>query len=898
MTRDAVPNTPWFAMGSAFGDLNNDGLLDLIATDMSGTTHYREKMAMGSMEAVAWFLDTAEPRQYMRNALYVNTGTDRFMELAHLAGVSSSDWTWSVKIADLDNDGHEDIYATNGFTRDYLNGDFNEQLKKKGVANSIAWYDAPELKEKNIAFRNSGDLHFDNSSAEWGLDELSICFGAAFGDLDNDGDIDLITNNFDGPPSVYRNGSSQNRVTISLVGTTSNAQGTGAFVSAEIDGDTKIRYFNHANGYLSSNQPIVHFGLGSVTSISKLQVTWPSGTVQNVENVAANQHITIREPKHADTRGSERNNAPLFTRTKLPEIAHVERPFDDFERQPLLPNRMSQYGPGIASSDINGDGNQDLFIGGAAGTAGQIWLGTDSESVATAYRKFNTSAFAPHVESEDTGCLWIDIDNDNDLDLFVVSGGVEVDGPDSKLLRDRVYLNRLSESGKLTFEFAPDACPDISSSGSVAAAVDFDRDGDLDVFVGGRCVPHAFPSAASSQILINEGGRFIDATDDVAPELQGIGMVTSAIWSDVDNDGWIDLLATFDYGPIRVFKNNEGNLQDGSREAGTAELTGWWNSIAAADIDSDGDMDYAVGNLGRNTKYHPSATKPQYIYYGDFDETGSKHIVEAKPGSDGLLPVRGRSCSSNAMPFLQEKFGTYHDFAMSSLTDIYSETRLDASLRLSATTTESGVLINDGSGHFTFQPFPPLAQTAPTFGMRFLNLNDDIYPDIVAAQNFNGPQRETGRMNGGVGVAMINNAHSSFTVLRADSSGIVLPEDAMGLVTIPSSDGAVNLLASINNGPVVALSSRDATAQSRTIELQGPQAQVVGTRIVVKFANGNSQVFETTAGGGYLSQSASNYVAVPGSAAQCLVRLPSGRELTVPVATDGSVSIDLGEFTK
>ncbi|MEZ6117526.1 MAG: FG-GAP-like repeat-containing protein [Pirellulaceae bacterium] len=853
VTLTAVPHTPWFAMGAAFGDLNNDAKLDLLTTDMSGTTHYREKMAMGSMESVAWFLDAVEPRQYMRNALYVNTGTDRFIEAAHLAGLASSDWTWSVKVADFDNDGKEDVFTTNGFTRDYLNSDFNEQLKQKGSQlDSMAWYEAPELKERNIAFRNLGELEFTNESAAWGLDELSICFGAATGDLDGDGDLDLVLNNFDSPVSVFRNQSQQHHsLRISLRGTQSNRSGIGATVTVQSELGTWIRYHNPGNGFLSANEEVLHFGLGKSTQVSSIQVAWPSGKVQTINDVAVDQHVSIVEPSEpAASVASSPKPELLVKRTDiLANAQHRERPFDDFLRQPLLPNRMSQWGPGLAAGDLDGDGDTDIVLGGAAGQATQVWLQDAGQ-----FQKFTSEALSKHADQEDMGILIADFDGDGDSDLLVVSGGVECDANDP-LLADRIYWNQLVETNELSFQHDTDALPnDYFSSGPVAAA-DFDRDGDLDVFVGSRVVPHEYPVTPTSRLLRNQDRKFTNVTSEISGLAQ-TGMVTSAVWTDTNNDGWLDLVLALDYGAIRIFRNHAGQLQDATSDAGTSDLLGWWNSILPGDVDNDGDIDLVVGNLGLNTKYHPKPDKPQFVFFGDFDQTGRKQVVEAKPGKDGLLPVRGRSCSSNAMPFLRDKFKTYHEFATASLDEIYTEQCLEEAVELEAKIAESGVLLNDGSGRFQFQALPRMAQNSPIFGTMLTDINADGTLDLVAAQNFFGPQRETGRMDGGVGLILLGKGDGTFDFVTPDESGLVIWQAATALVPLQTTEGTSGFLVATNNDALQSWQWNDKQSVQRySLELVASDFELAGARVEVEFSDGSKQLFEIHAGSGYLSQS-------------------------------------------
>lgn len=786
----SLPHTPWFSMGAVTADFDADGLFDLLVTDMSATSHYREKMSMGAMDAVAWFLDTAEPRQYMRNALFVNSGTPRFMEAAHMSGLASSDWTWSVKAGDYDNDGREDVFVTNGFTRDYNDSDFAEKLKAQGITGADAWMQAPELREKNLAFRNEGGLKFTNVSAAWGVDEQAISFGAAQGDLDGDGDLDLVVNNFGEAVSVLRNEGAEGRgLTLELRGQKSSRSGYGARVEVNSAGGSQRRYFNPGNGFMSADEPALHFGLGNDAVVEAAVIHWPSGLVQQLEKLEAGRRYVITEGGAAEP-AAKLEPAMFAPSPVLAEAVHKEANYDDFAHQPLLPNRVSRLGPCLAMADVDGDGLADVFLGGAAGQAGQLFRRT-----AQGFAKVATTAFDRAAECEDTGCAFFDADGDGDQDLFVVSGGVESD-EGSPFQRDHLYIN----DGR--GNFTDGELPNLRDSGGPVAVADFDKDGDSDVFVGGRVLPGAWPRPGASRFLSNDGkGRF---TEVPMPEYEKPGMVTDALAADVDGDGLTDLLLAIEYGPLRLLRNaGAWKFTDATQDAGLANLSGWWMSLAAADVDGDGDLDFAAGNFGQNTKYHPTAEKPQLCFYGDFDGSGDAQIVEAKTSGAGLLPVRGRSCSSHAMPFLRSKFSTYHAFASASLQDIYTQEKLGASLRLEVTTVASGLLLNDGKGRFEFRELPRMAQMSPARAMVFFDANADAKLDLFMAQNFFSPQRETGRMDGGLGLLMLGDGKGGFTPVRADRSGIVVPRD-MGAVRAAdvNGDSRADLIIATNDGPV------------------------------------------------------------------------------------------------
>jgi hypothetical protein len=860
VTRDQLPHTPWFSMGSDAGDINNDGLLDYLASDMSATSHYRQKIAMGNMgvDGDGWFLTFPEPRQYMRNALYLNTGETRFMEIAYLAGMANSNWTWTVKLSDLDNDGWLDVFIANGMTRDWFNSDLrylaSQQTNAKAVFN--VFKNSEVLREPNMAFRNNGDLTFENVGERWGLDHLGVSFGAAVGDLDNDGDLDIVVNNFEDKASLFRNNSSEhNYLKLRLVGRSKNPFGIGAKIAVKIGAQIQVRYLTLASGFMSNSDPIVHFGLGKGNHVDVLIIDWPGGNRQIINNLSVNQLHIITEPEASYSpvqSGTETAEAkgPMFASSE--RAGKPELPFDDFARQPLLPHKLSQLGPGVAWLDGDGADGPYVYIGGSKGHPGNL-LKVNEQGQWTDHI---VPAFLKDRRFEDMTPLFFDADGDGDADLYVVSGSIECNRGD-EILQDRLYMNQ----GKGRYSKAPsEALPDMRESGSVVVAADFDRDGDLDLFVGGRVIPGEYPLTPKSYLLKNIGGNFEDVTLDVAHQLRNTGLVTSAIWSDTNNDGWVDLLVSHEWGPVKLYLNRQGQLlEDITIESGLNKYSGWWNSIAGGDIDNDGDIDYAVTNFGLNTKYHASAEKPFILYYGKLDQSGNDRLIEAEFEGDTLYPVRGRSCSTSAIPALANRFGNFENFALSSLQEIYSPKLLFAAEEYSINTLESGIFINDGKGHFSFNQFPAIAQASPGFGIAIADIDGDGAKDIYLVQNFFSSQRETGRMDGGVSMLLRGNGDGNFQPIWPNESGLIVPGDAKGLAMADmDGNGWLDFIVGTNGGKVHKfLNSGDSQNHIFTIRLQGKSGNptAVGARVTVNVDGMAKQTSEVYAGGGYLSQS-------------------------------------------
>ena len=868
-----LPHTAFFGMGCDFADIDLDGRMDLCVADMSSTSHYMGKMLMGNMDQHRWFLMNSDPQQYMRNALYVNTGTDRFLECAHMAGLASTDWTWTVRFCDLDEDGRQDFYATNGipvFADNPDTGDRVAALWREGRSNAAidVLRNMPRIDERNIARRNVGDLEFEDVGAAWGLDESGVTHGAVVVDLDRDGDLDIVTNNLNAEASVFENRTAgTHRLVVELRGVISNAFGVGAKVEVDAGGETYVRQVSLTRGYMSAGEAVEHFGLGEAVEIDEVRVTWPGGAVQRLDDVRIDHRVVITEARGL-VETAARPQVLGSRNAALADSPHVEADFDDYAVQPLLPHRLSRLGPGAAAADLGGGGDT-VWIGGAAGQPGTMLQGLSGGGEGAPI----DGPWQADGRYEDMGAAFIDFDADGDLDLYVASGSNEC-GDDLSLLVDRLYVN----DGQGGFERAPDGVlPEVKISSSCVAAADYDRDGDVDLFVGGRLLAGRFPHAPSSTMLRNDGGRFVDVTDEVAPQCRALGMVSGACWSDLDDDGFVDLVVAAQWQPVRVLGNDGGGrFVDRTRAMGLDDVRGVWNGVISTDLDQDGDFDLVVTNIGLNTKYAASPDKPMELFARDFDGNGTMDVVEAKRSGGLTLPVRGLSCSSQAMPFVREKFPTFDQFARATIGDIYGA-QLDECLKLSCNELRHMWLENEG-GAFRPRALPRRAQLSTGFGV--LAVTEGIHrTSLQVAHNFFSPEPETGRTDGGLGVMMTYIGGACVTVEPLDARF----GDHRGLLRYRDPEGAACVVHVRNDDRHSCATSAAPAASSDLLQvrLEGAVGNPtgIGAKLTWRGESGHVRVREVAAGDGYLTQSTAT-VTFPSREGSIEVRWPDGHVTT------------------
>ena len=813
----ATAHIPFFGMGVDVADFNNDGRVDVLQMDMTPENNRRNKANMASMNPGRFheMVALGMHYQYMQNALQLNRGADekgipQFSDLAQMSNLASTDWSWAGLFADLDNDGWKDIFITNGIRRDINNKDFFKKIedfeKGKGADYLNLTKAMPSERVKNYAFRNNGDLTFSRSDEAWGLDFSGFSNGVAYADLDNDGDLDLVLNNIDNEAILYKNTTTEqqkgNYLSIVLEGPAKNRQGLGAKLSVSTAADTQYFEQTLTRGFQSAVSPVLHVGLGDNARVLKLKVTWPDAKVQHLSNIAANQRITLKYNDAGENLQNNENEENFPFRFQKAEVKgfdyrHRENAFDDFRHQVLLPHVYSQEGPAMAVGDVNGDGLDDVFMGGAVDVAATMMIQQHDGTFIPA----RTDLWQKDKKFEDVDALLTDLDLDGDLDLYVVSGGNEFDAG-AKWYADRLYLNW----GQGNWVKADNLLPFNPISGSVVKAADYDKDGDLDLFIGGRLVPHAYPMPASSFILRNDyspdkGLSFTDVTAEVAPGLKDLGLVTDALWNDFDRDGNLDIILVGEWMPISIFKYDGNKFVNSTEALGLANSTGWWYSIEAGDFDADGDSDFVVGNLGLNYKYKASKEETFDIYAGDYDENGKPDIVLGYYHDGVQFPVRGRQCSAEQIPAINTKFPNYNTFAEASLAEIYTEGDLQKGLHYKATVFASLYLQNNGK-NFSSVNLPNSVQISCINDFHIGDFNDDGFMDMLVAGNKYGVEVETTRNDASYGACLLGHGDGTFTDVSGKSRLLVKGETRK-IRTFKTPNGEVFCFARNNDKPAL-----------------------------------------------------------------------------------------------
>lgn len=815
VSNDATSHTAMYSMGSDAADIDDDGLIDFIQLDMSPKDNYRSKANMASMNIPLFWaqIDNGLHYQYMHNVLQLNSGIidniPRFSDISQMTGVSLTDWSWSVLALDVNNDAKKDIFITNGTRREINNRDFFNGLNK-GLAFASPEYLLEESKKipsqpiANYLFKNNGDLKFEDISNSAGVDQLGFSNGMAYGDLDNDGDLDLVINNIDQEAFVYENtvsgNENSNYLKIKLQGEPANSSGIGSRIKVITNSGTQTLDQMPYRGFESTVSNILHFGLGNHKSIDTVQVVWPDGKMTIQTNVTANQTLILNK-EDAITKvnnNNSKNETKLVQRieesNQILDFSHKENDFDDFSVQVLLPHKMSQFGPAMAVADFNMDGMDDVFFGGSSGELAVLYFQNDQGK----FVKQDNKLFEKHIASEDIDAISFDFDQDGDLDIYVVSGGNEFE-PGNLNYKDRLYIN----SGKGIFTDGSDKLPNNARSGSVAKAYDYDNDGDLDLFIGTRMLSHNYPFSEGSFIYENIEGHFEDVTLQIAKELEGSGMVTDATWADINLDGKVDLVMVGEWmEPWVLIQNEYGDFEhELNEDLGLNDMTGWWFSIEQADIDNDGDTDLVLGNLGDNYKYQATPEEPFKIFAKDFNKSGDTDIVLSYPQGGKYYPVRGKSCSSEQIPELKEKFKDYNTFAKSDINAIYSDMGLSDALEMKASTFSSYVLIND-KGYFKKTKLPSYAQISSINDIIIDDFDGNGTKELLVAGNLYVSEIETTRNDASYGCLITFDKNiEHMKALKPSESGLFIKGDAKKISKIKIGDSNY-LISAINDSAV------------------------------------------------------------------------------------------------
>ena len=893
------------AMGNDIADINNDGLADVIELDMNPEDNFRKKMMLNANSYQTYqnsdYLNYQY--QYVRNTLQLNQGSrvlqndsigdPVFSDIAFFSGIAQTDWSWTPLVVDFDNDGYRDIIITNGFPRDVTDHDFVAFRKEafSVTAKKEMLEQIPEVKIHNYGYKNngstSGGLTFTDVSTEWGLLTPSFSNGAAWADLDNDGDLDFVVNNINGKSMVYENNlvTKENKenhwLRIKLEGDEKDINGLGAWVSIYYGDKKQVYEQTPYRGYLSSVQLDPHFGLGSVNQLDSVVVIWPNGSKQVITNVKADQTVSVAR-KNAT--GSTSYSPPLFDTNGLFKeitdsvgVSYIskERDFIDFNVQKLLPHKFSENGPALAVGDLNGDGLDDLVLGGSYGNSTMLFMQEASG-------KFTSKELIPGATDftkpwEDAGIVLLDVDADNDLDIYISCGGYENETK-TNAYTDKLYIN---DNG--IFRLDTTSIPQNNTSKSCVRAADFDNDGDLDLFIAGRVLPWQYPKPVSSFIYRNDSKngqvKFTDVTSAVAPLLDKIGLVSDAVWTDFDNDGWQDLILTGEWMPIVFLKNDKGAFKNVSEASGLSEQKGWWRSIVPGDFDNDGDIDYVVGNLGMNSFYRASEKYPVHMYAKDFDNNGSYDAVPTiflpvsmEDKTKKEFPVHTRDDMVKQMIGFRNKFRDYRSYATAEFDQMFTKEEMKDAQQLVANDFAHCIILNDGNGKFKMTPLPSASQISCINGMIADDFDQDGNADILINGNDYGTEVSVGRYDGCDGLLLKGDGKGGFSPLSILQSGLFIPGNGRALVKLRNAKGECLIAASQNRGRLKIFLDKN---HPKIISVNKDDKAAL-----VKLADGKVQKQELNNGSSYLSQSA-RFINLPANAVSCEIENVKGEKRTV-----------------
>ena len=774
--KESTKQISFYGMGVDIEDINGDNLSDIFVLDMASSDHVRSKTLMASMNTSNFDLITNkldQHYQYMFNSLQLNMGNDKYHNISHQLSLAKTDWSWAGLIFDYNLDGNEDIFVTNGYRKYGSDNDSRIKINQTKLEfnNSVPiemkkrlYEELPSEKLSNLLYKNEGKLSFNEVGGESKILEPSFSNGASYADLDNDGDLEIIVNNIDQNAFIYKNLSVEKNIgsylVIKPIGETSE---TFAKVSIYFDGKSRTKESKRVRGYLSSVDSDMHFGLGKVTKIDSLLVNWSSGKSQLIYDLDVNQVITVKEAKSKLEYLNRKPANYLFEKVENGiNFTHTENNYDDFKTEVLLPYKQSTLGPFFTTGDVNNDGMDDIFIGSAKNQKSELFINKSGKFI-----KKNIKVFEEDSKYEDMESILIDIDNDGDLDLYVVSGGNEFNNRSTELT-DRIYIN--DGNGN----YSKDEQNDINNytiSGKTVSSIDYDNDGDNDIIIGNRIQTKKYPIHEPSIIYENILGKFYNNTYNIAPEYENFGIVNKVITTDFNNDGWEDFIAVGEWTNIGLFLNEEGKFRNISKENKIEDIYGLWFNIQETDVNNDGLKDYLIGNIGNNSKYKTDFEKPLKIFGDDFDGNGTHDLVLSYKYEGNYVPLRGKECSTQQMPFISEKIPTFEEFANASIQDIYGEEIIDSYER-KVTSFESILLINNGENKFTLKKLPPLAQSIPIITSDVIDINDDGYEDVIIAGNIYNTEVETPRLDNQFALILLSNKINNYTILGPKETGL------------------------------------------------------------------------------------------------------------------------------